>query len=795
MKSLIIFLGCLFLSISGFSQTIQKNGMIQGKIINTINETLPFASVILKDNNQKFIEGTVTDENGKFTFNKIAIGTYSIEVQYIGFLPFSTNITITKSKRKIDLKLIELKENVSKLEEVVVQGATTEVSLKLGKKVFRVGKDLSSQNGTATDILENVPSVNVSPTGVVSLRGNPNVQIMINGRRSALTQSQALEQLSADIIESVEVITNPSAKYDSSGSSGIINIILKKNRKQGLNGQVRLVSGIPDDFRALGNINYKANKFNFFTNLGLRYTDYEGTYTKQQTNTINGVTTFLNQNEDENRHDDGVLYYIGTDYSFNDKNTFTIAYYRNETKDTDVTYLDYDFSNEVTKTQSLLTTGNSKEKRDYNQIEANYTKLFETKGKRFTIDLQYDFWNSEKKWKLQTDETFPTTNPISTIQTRGTGETNDFAFQTDYKTPLSKTANLEIGAKFESRDIKNSFLAEELVNGTFETIENIDNTLNYKEKITSGYVQFNDKKNKFNYQFGVRLESTNVTIDASEAGLNSNKKYINLFPSATLGYEFKENTSGQLSYSKRIRRPSLWFLSPFYELKDFTSRFTGNPTLKPSYTDALEFSVMYSKNKLRLSPSVYYSNSTDIIQFETSKNDVGVFIQSPINLDKEERYGFELSASYAPLKWLRFSSDFNAYSYKQNGVINGVNANFSDATWFVNLTTNIKLSSSTKMQTRLYYQGERSNIQIRTKPITNLNFGISKSILKNKGSIIFNASNILNTRTDKQKIIGSTFKINQERSRNAQRFSLSFVYKFNQKPSDKNRKANRSNRN
>jgi len=795
MKSILIFLGCLLVSITAFSQNSQKIGTIQGKIVSTTNETLPFASVILKDSNQKLVEGTVTDENGGFRFTKIAIGRYNLEVQYIGFISNTRSVSISNSARKVNLKSIQLKEDATALEEVVVQGEKSEVTLKLGKKVFNVGKDLSSQNGAATDVLGNVPSVNVSPTGVVSLRGNNNVQILINGRRSALTQSQALEQISADIIHSVEVITNPSAKYDASGAAGIINIILKKNRKSGMNGQVRLVSGIPDDYRAYGNINYKTNKFNFFTNFGTRYTDYEGTYTKQQVTTTNGITTDLNQDEDENRHDDGKMYYVGTDYSFNDKNTITVAYYRNETEDTDVTYLNYDFSNSGTKTQSLFTTGNSKEIRDYNQIEANYTKLFETKGRRFTMDFQYDFWNSEKKWKLQTDETFPTATSISTIQTRGTGETNDVAFQMDYKTPISTLANFETGAKFESRDISNYFLAEEFVNGNFETIDNIDNTLKYKEKITSAYVQLNGKKDKVSYQVGLRLENTDVTINASNNSLDTDNTYTNVFPSATVGYEFKENLSGQLSYSKRINRPSLWFLNPFYELKDFTARFTGNPSLKPTYTDAFEVSFIYNINKLRLSPSVYYQNSKDVVQFETKKDGNGVFIQSPINLDEEKRYGVELSASLSPLKWLRFNSDFNLYSYKQNGIIDGKDAAFSDNTWFVNFTTNIKVSKSTRMQTSLYYQGERSNAQITTEPITNLNFGISKSILKNKGSLIFNASNILNTRTDIQEIVGDTYKINQERSRNAQRFSLSFVYKFNQKPSDKNRRANRSNRN
>ena len=795
MKSILVFLGCLLLSITAFSQNSQKIGTIEGIVVSVSNETLPYASVILKDSNQKLVEGIVTNENGRFIFTKIAIGSYNLEVQYIGFISISRSVIISRSTRKVNLKSLQLKEDATTLDEVVVQGETSEVTMKLGKKVFNVGKDLSSQNGSATDVLGNVPSVNVSPTGVVSLRGNTNVQIMINGRRSALTQAQALEQISADIIKSVEVITNPSAKFDASGSSGIINIILKKNRKAGMNGQVRLVAGIPDDFRAIGNINYKADKFNFFTNFGARYTDYEGTYTKQQSTIFNGVTTDLVQDEDENRHDDGKMYYLGTDYAINDKNTLTVAYYRNETKDTDVTYLNYDFSNSGTKTQSLFTTGNSREKRDYNQIEANYTKLFEKNGKRFTIDFQYDFWNSEKKWDLVTDETFPNAINNATIQTRGTGETNDVAFQTDYQTPINTTTNLETGVKFESRDISNYFLAEQLVNGNFETIDNIDNTLKYKEKIASGYAQLNGKKNKVSYQVGLRIENTDVSINATNNALNTDNSYTNLFPSATFGYEFKENLSGQLSYSKRINRPSLWFLNPFYELKDFTARFTGNPNLKPTYSDAFEVSFIYNINKLRLSPSVYYLNSTDVVQFETKKDGNGVFIQSPINLDEEKRYGIELSASLSPLKWLRFNSDFNLYSYEQNGIIDGKDAAFSDKTWFVNFTTNVKLSKSTRMQTSLYYQGERSNAQITTEPITNLNFGISKNILKNKGSIIFNASNILNTRTDKQEIVGNNYKINQERSRNAQRFSLSFVYKFNQKPSDKNRRANRSNRN
>ena len=761
-----------------------------------LKQPLSYATVILKDSSHKIVEGVVTNDKGMFTFSKIATGNYDLEIQYIGFLTINKKISITATNKKINVGEIFLKEDTKTLDEIVVKAETSEVSLKLGKKVFRVGKDITSQSGSATDVLSNVPSVNVSPTGTVSLRGNANVQVMINGRRSALTQSQALEQLSADVIESIEVITNPSAKYDASGSAGIINIILKKNRKTGLNGQVRLVSGVPDDFRAIGNLNYKANKFNFFTNIGIRYTDYEGEYFKQQTTTENNITTFLNQREDEDRHDDGQLFYFGTDYYINDKNTITVAYYRNETEDTDVTNLFYDFSNSGVLSQSLQTIGNSKEERDYNQLEANYTKTFAKKGQKLTIDFQYDFWNSEKDWHLQTDEKFPTTSIAqTTIQTKGKGSTDDIVIQTDFKTPINKQSNFEIGAKFENRKITNEFLAEELINGQFEVIDNINNQLNYKEKIMSGYAQLNSKKEKFSYQLGLRLENTSIDIQASETTLNLKSNYTNLFPSATLGYEFKENFSGQINYSKRIGRPSLWQLNPFFQLKDFTSRFTGNPALKPSYTDAIELSLIYGGNKFRFNPSIYYSDTNDVFQYETIQNNEGVFIQSPINLDNEKRYGAELSASYNPLKWLRFSGDFNMYTFKQKGVLNNKVADFSNNTWFTNFTMNIRPTKTIRLQTRIFHQGEERNAQTKTKPITNLNFGLQKSMFNNKGSLIFNIYNVLDTRRSREQIIGDNFSIYQDRSRNAQRFSLSFVYKFNQKPSDKNRNAKRSNRN
>ncbi len=792
MKSIIQFFFYVFVGVISLNS---QNAKISGKVIDDLKTTLPYATVILKDSEDKLIEGLVTDEEGKFSFSKIKKGVYILKVEYIGFEDFLKKIVVNAPKQKIKIETIILNEDSKKLDEIIVEGKTSEVSLKLGKKVFRVGKDITSQNGAATDVLNNVPSVNVSPTGTVTLRGNSNVQILINGRRSGLTQAQALEQLPADTIESIEVITNPSAKYDASGGAGIINIILNKNRKSGLNGQVRLVTGIPDDYRLLGNLNYKTKKFNFFTSLGIRYTDYEGDYTKKQRTIENGITTLIDQFEDEDRHDDGQVYYFGTDFYANDKNTITLAYYRNQTADTDKTILNYNVSTSNTNNESLLTLGNSKEKRAYNQLEANYTKLFDKKGNKLTIDFQYDFWNSTKRWDLKTDEIFPVMANIATIQTNGSTNTDDIKIQSDYKTTINKDINFETGIKLENRTIENNFLAEELINGNYETIDEINNSLNYKERITSAYIQFNGKKEKLNYQLGLRLEDTQININDSNTTLNLNNNYTNLFPSATIGYEFKDNLSTQISYSRRIKRPSLWQLNPFFELKDFTTRFTGNPLLNPSFTNSYEISFIYRTKGFTINPSVYYADTKDVFQTEVVKDSQGVFIQSPINLENEKRFGFEISTSYKPLKWLSFSGDFNTYKYNQSGVINGNNTTISDTTWFINFSTNIKPTKTLNLQTRVYHIGARENIQIETKAITYVNFAVSKSLFKNKGSLILNISNPFNSSKTIQNIVGDNFEINQTRNRNAERFSLSFVYKFNQKKSQRNRNAKRSNRN
>lgn len=797
MKQNLVALIVLFSITYTMAQQSKGNAELSGKVIEkTTGNTLPFASVILKDTTQKLIEGVITDDKGLYSLIDIPLGNFFIEVSYNGFQTHSQSIEITEDRKVINLDPIVLVQEAVALDEVMITSEVSQVSLRLDKKVFKVGKDILSQSGSVTDVLGNVPSVAVDPSGTVQLRGNTNVTILINGRRSGLTSSQALEQLPSDSVDRIEVITTPSARQDASGSAGIINIVLKKNTKGGLTGQLRTVVGTPDDYRLYGSFSYKTEKLNLFTNAGIRYTDYEGEYTKQQTSIRDNVNIDLDQREDQDRHDDGKLFYIGTDYYINKNNSITAAFYRNETEDTDKTKLLYEYTSSGVAIDSILVTnGNSKENRSYNQLEMNYTKIFEKEGRKLTFDLQYDFWDSTKKWEIDTQKEVPVQASISNLRTRSTNKNNDIVIQSDYVTPFGKHSKLEIGGKFENRQIKDGFIAEEFINNTYRLLDNLDNEIKYDERIIGGYVQYGNKIGKFSYLLGLRIEDTNIDIKDKEGIFKDTNTYTNVFPTANLGYAIGEKTNIQMSYSRRISRPSLWQLNPFSELEDFNARFFGNPALKPAFTDAVEISLLQKGAKFTVNPSIYYSNTTDDTQWYTTQGNTGVFESTIVNLDREKRYGFELSASYNPLKWLSFNGDFNAYRFTQEGVVETETLDFSDETWYTSLNTKIKLKHGITFQSRFNYQGERSNAQSKMKSISYLNLGASKKLFKNRASLIFNVSNVFDSRKTKEEITGQDFFVNQVRSRNAARWSLSFVYKFNGKSGHKNRQVQRSNRN
>lgn len=772
-----------------------KEGKITGVVMDSKNNIeLSFASVVVKDASNQIIDGLITDEEGKFKMEDVPFGTYTFEVEYMGFETYSNNITLDNTNKNIDLGTISLKEDAEALEGIIVEGEAAQVTLALDKKVFRVGRDILSQSGSVNDVLGNVPSITVEPSGAVSLRGNPNVVVLINGKRSGLASSDALEQLPSESVERVEVISNPSARYDANGSAGIINIILKKNKRNGLSGQVQLVGGIPQNSRINGSLNYKTEKFNFFSTLGVRSSDYVGLYTYEQSSLRDGAPIFIDQREDEDRHDDGFSGYFGVDYYLNDNNTFTLAFLRTDTKDIDKSDLRYDIFSNQTLDSTLVTKGNSEQKRDYNQLEFNYTKKFQKEGQQLTVDVQFDGWNSEKTTSIETSRQFPDLQDISNLRTLETRKVNDFVIQSDFVLPLKNEARIELGGKFEDRLVKTGFRAEELSDTDFQVIDGIDNDVDYNEKITAFYAQYKGNLKKIEYLIGLRYENTVIEIDDVSNVFNQKNIYDNLFPSASISYNISDKTQTQASYSKRINRPFLFFLNPFSELIDFNYRFSGNPNLNPAFADALELGLLYRGEKLTFNPSVYYSDTSDIIFFFTEQDENDVFVTRLDNLDNEKRYGVELISSYRFSKWLSIDSEFNFYGFEQKGIINSLDLGFSDSTWDTSLALRSKPINGMTIQARFNYEAPTNNAQTRTKSVSFFNAAISQTLFNGKGSIVLSGSNIFNTRKLRNQVSGNNFFINEVQNRNADRWTLSFLYKFNRKPGEQEKRANRSNR-
>ncbi|MFD0939985.1 TonB-dependent receptor domain-containing protein [Pedobacter boryungensis] len=792
MKKFFFFIIILFSSVIGKSQqSVNVYGTVNDQ---TSNAPLMYATVRVKDASAKLIIATITDEKGEFKLAFTPMDNATIEFSLIGYETLVK--TISKSNLSINLGSITLKPDAALLKEVSIIGEQPSVSLKLDKKIFLVGKDVLSQTGSSLDVLNGVPSVSVSPTGSVSLRGNSNVLILIDGRRSGFTQGNALDQLPADQIERVEVITNPSSRYDAAGSAGIINIVLKKNKKSGLNGQLSLVAGIPNETKITPSLNYKSSKINLFSTFGLRYSDYDGLYISNQSTNDLGTINLLHKRQDEDRHDDAKMAYFGGDFILNNHNTITAAFLNKTTNDHDKTSLQYDYTKKGQILDStLIRTGESWEKRNYNQLEFNYTKTFNVPHKKYTIDIQYDFWNSDKDWNLFTQKTVPIVTNFSGIRTSSLGASKDFMLQTDYVHPLDSVSNLEFGIKAEKRSVTSAFIAEQQNNNEWQILDGINNQLVYNELIGSAYAQFSNKWNKITYQLGLRTELTKIELEDKAGAFNSSKNYMRFFPTLNLTYPFSESASLQASYSKRINRPSLFSLYPFNELTDFNAQYVGNPNLAPSYADVFELGFLKNWGKLTFNPSLYYQNNKNILQDYTYRNPNGIFITTPINIDGETRGGFELSTLYNPYQFLQFSIEMNAYYFNQKGFYVNQDFNYKGRILTSRISAQLKLPKKLSLQGRYNFTSAQSNAQSRTASIHNLDFGAGKIFLKDKATLLFDVTNLFNLKKFETTTTGSNYSLSQVNSPNAARYRLTFVYKLNLKENQGVRQAKTGNRN
>ncbi|AWM14892.1 TonB-dependent receptor [Flavobacterium sediminis] len=792
----------LLATTTAFSQgnTGGKKIKITGKIIEKGTDLpLEYATVVFQDaKNPEKLSGSVTDMDGNFNF-EVTTGTYNVRFEYISFK--TVEIKTRTLTTDTDFGAVYLEADVSQLKGVELVAEKSTVEIKLDKRIYNVGKDMTVKGGTISDVLDNVPSVTVDPEGNIALRGNENVKILIDGKPSGLAGiniADALKLLPADSVDKVEVITNPSARYDAEGGGGIINIVLKKGKTNGVNGSIVLTAGDPENYMANASINKKTENFNLFSNFGYNYRNSPGNSStdSRYLNDDNSTKSYSEERRKNHRQNEGYNANFGIDWSLTKSLTWTnsVTFAESNGKNPDDVYLTYyDADHNYDYTKNRFNDGIS----DNFRIEyaTNFTKDFKKEGHKLTVDMAFS-QNREDDSSTITDQNLDGTPYLLYERTLNNNSQNRNLFQTDYVLPIGENGRFEAGYRGSFQNNLTDFVIESEDNGSWVRNDLYSNLLEYKEKINALYMQYGNKFKKFSYFLGVRFEDSNIDVNSITSNDYNKKKYNNFFPSATLGYEFSESSSMSLSYSKRINRPRGRFLNPFSSYSSNINIFQGNPDLNPSYTNVFDLGYLKRWNKVTVNTSAYVNLTDDSFQFVRRESgnfvdDVPVIVSTPINLAKEYRAGFEFNVNYNPFKWWRLNSNFNLFrnetkgefsyvDYQNNPVVQ--NLDNVATTWFTRLSSKVTLPYKIDWQTNIMYRAPQTTAQGKRLSMTSVNLAFSKDVLKDKGTLSLNVSDLFNSRKRRMDtyLPGSVDSYSEFQWRQRQ-INFSFTYRFNMK--------------
>ncbi|WP_299102818.1 outer membrane beta-barrel family protein [uncultured Winogradskyella sp.] len=720
-------------------------------------QPIPYATIALYKNNSKaIITGTTTNDKGEFQIYT-SVADFYIEVSFMGYKTKTiTDFTITNSK--IDLGKIKLSEDNEILDEVVVRAEVSKTVFKLDKRVFNIGKDISSTGASALEVLNNVPSVAVNIEGEISLRGSSGVQILINGKPSVLADesSNALGTITADMIESIEVITNPSAKYEASGTAGILNIILKKEEKRGWNGSISLNTGTPDNHSIGISLNRRTEKFNLFTQIGAGYRSLP-----RESEAIN-----RNLVDDEIIYSDGIAYRdetfynitLGTDYHINDLNVLTLSgnfAYEIEDQPSETKFRFYDSNNILTS--SWLRRETTEATNPKYQYEFNYKKQFKNnEDHSLLLSALGRFFGKDQSSQFE-NRTISGTDANSDQQTDTDFQQADYTFKVDYTNPLSDTYTIEAGAQYVINDVGNNYEVRDLEGGSYVVNEDLTNNFEYNQKVLGIYFTGAYELEKWGIKAGLRLENTDLETLLTNTDESNYQNFTDYFPSIHASYKLSDIVSFQLGFSRRIFRPRLWDLNPFFNIRNNFNIRIGNPDLLPEFTDSYELTSIYKIGKASFSSSVYYKYTTDVIERVSTFED-NVTTTIPENIGTNGSVGFETNGKYSPSKWLTLTGDFNYNYFDRNGTFETQSFDFSGRQWSSRLGAKIGLPADIDLELTGRYQSGYKTIQGEVTGFAFLDLGIRKKIFKGKAVVNLGVRDLFESRISESNVYQSTFE-------------------------------------
>ncbi|MFD2601148.1 TonB-dependent receptor domain-containing protein [Flavobacterium suzhouense] len=737
---------CMLLLGSIMTMAAQNTGTISGKIIDSkTKEALPYVSIVLKENGT-VTGGGISEENGTFTIKSLPLKNYAVEIQFMGYKTVNLTANLSDSSKSVNLGTINITEEASTLDEVNIVKEVSTIEQKLDRKVITVGRDLTTAGGTASEIMNNIPSVNVDQDGNISLRGNTNVRVLVDGRPTNIDPAQLLKQIPATTIKKIELITNPSAKYNPEGMSGIINIVLHKNSKDGFNGSFNagLTFGETPKTNNSLDMNYRKGKVNFFTTLGSNEgKQFNGGFVNRLDKDSHQLIDVVNDNKN-------FLGKIGMDYYINDNNTLSV--YTNQNYSSGIATIATNATYDPSLGQPDISQVSDLDGDSYNNsYNLAFKHKFEKEG--HTLDFEGNYNDSQENQNVDYNTTIGTGPGFYYDNVEDNRQ--NMTLNLDYVNPLSDKSTLEFGA--EARLIR----SDNIYSTTNPLIvelgqEYVDYT--YDQDIYSLYATYGQKFEKFSYQLGARFESYKVT--ANNTGIPAFKDdYLTVYPSAYLTYSLNEKNMLQLSYSRRVDRPSLEQTKPIREFATPLFTSIGNPELKPQFTNSIEFNYtkMFGKGS-SITGGVFYRLINDEISRilypnETTANKDDQ-VMSYGNFNNNNAFGFEVSANYKVNKWLDMQPAIDFSSIDQKGRIS---IEQTDGTYIVetkSITTNAfnaRLNVNLKANSRLnfnvfgFYRGPVNGIQNDTKNMYKIDSGMRYTLLDNKMTLSLRYNDMFKT--------------------------------------------------
>lgn len=772
-------------SLMGQRQKVQLTGSVRDSV-----SSLPmgYASIsVFSGAEKKLVTGNITSDDGSFRL-ELAEGRFYAEISFVGYRTKTTPaFTVSDETKEITLGTILLSPDHDVLDEVVVRGEKSTMELSLDKRVFNVGKDLANNGGSASDILMNIPSVAVDPEGNIRLRGSDNVRILIDGKPSGLVSfkgGSGLQQLQANMVERVEVITNPSARYEAEGTGGIINIILKKEKNQGLNGSADVITGYPSNYGLAANINYRKKKVNFFVNYGIAFRSIPGRGTLYQESFDDNSVAILRQTNTWRVRGLNNNIRGGIDFYFSEKSILTGSYlYRRSDYNrlTDIFYLDY-----LGNPSNL--TGYSTRRQDEDEKEPNseysiiHKKMFEGKGHELLTEVKF-LDNREDSDQTFTEYYFfpnGTEDPARDALERSVNVESEkqLLLQIDYTRPLGKEGKFETGFRSSFREMKNDFVVTRLTDGgDFEPIPGFDNIFLYDEYISALYGILGNRSKWFTYQAGLRAEWTDVNTILVETNEKNPRRYYNIFPSAHFTFELPSQQSIQVSYSRRIRRPFYNDLSPFVTYSDDRNIFNGNPDLEPEFSNVMELGHIKQFDAGTLSTSLFTRLTRDKIDNIRSVSN-GTSLTITENLRAENAYGLDVATTLEINRWWKWDGNANVFYAEIDG--SNIETDYKTTTfsWFARQTSRFLLPAKIEMQLRTNYEAPVKTAQGSRRALYYADFSIAKDILKGNGTINLSVLDVFNTRRIRSTFSGETFYTERDFQNRRRQLNIIFNYRI-----------------